>query len=52
MLILDWNRLVIIFKKAFLRFWDVDLFLLQFLFSLLNEGTMMGDGFVAQLDVF
>ena len=33
--ILYWNRLVILFKTLFLRFWDFDLFLRKFLSQLL-----------------
>ena len=51
-LILDWNWLVVVFQKLLLRFWDVDLFLPQLLFSLLSEGSMMREGFVAQLNLF
>ena len=52
--ILYWNRLVILFKTLFLRFWDFDLFLGKFLSqllcSLLSEGSMMWESFVAQLN--
>ena len=51
-LILDWNRLDVVFQKLLLRFWNVDPFPPQLLFSLLSEGTMVGESFVAQVDVF
>ena len=52
--ILYWNRLVSVFQTLFLRFWDFDLFLGKFLpqllCSLLSEGSMMWESFVAQLN--
>ena len=51
-LILYWDWLVDVFQKLFLRFWNVVPFLSQLVFSLLSEGSMMRESFVAQLKLF